>query len=287
MLVIDETLERRAGKRIRYKGRFYDAVRSTAQRVAVTTGIWWRSLCLVVRVPWSQRLWALPFLGVPVLSEQTCRKLKKPHRSGTQWAAWMLAKVRRGYPQRQIVLVGDGEYGTVALIRASPQGPGILVGRLRWDASLWAFVGPQPRAKRGLKPKKGARLPSLRQRLTDPATVWTPVTLTWYGGDAKPVAVATGACLWWRPGSDPVPLRFCLVRPLPADPEPFLPGVFFCSDTGVRAQQMVTWFLGRHQVEVTFQEVRSHLGFETQRQWSQRALERTTPCRFGVFSLGS
>src|SRR3954452_21729368 len=31
-------------------------------------------------------------------------------------------------------------------------------------------------------------------------------------------------------------------------------------------------------VEVTFREVRDHLGVETQRQWSDRAIARTTPC---------
>ncbi|MCC6446996.1 MAG: transposase, partial [Armatimonadetes bacterium] len=197
VLVIDETLERRCGKQIVYRGRFDDAVRSTAQRGAVTSGIRWSCLCLLVTVPWSGRLWALPFLVVPVLSEKTCQKLKKTHRSGTQWAAWMLAKVRRWVPGRQIVLVGDGEYATVELIRASQQGAGLLVGRLRWDASLWAFPDPQPPSKRGRKPKKGARLPSLRQRLDDPATLWQPATFTWYGGAAKTVQIATGSCLWW------------------------------------------------------------------------------------------
>ena len=41
----------------------------------------------------------------------------------------------------------------------------------------------------------------------------------------------------------------------------------------------------RWQLEVTFQEMRRHLGFETQRQWSDLAIRRTTPALLGLFSL--
>ena len=49
--------------------------------------------------------------------------------------------------------------------------------------------------------------------------------------------------------------------------------------------QIIRWFILRWQVEVTFQEARAHLGVETQRQWSDRAVARTTPCLFGLFSI--
>ena len=41
----------------------------------------------------------------------------------------------------------------------------------------------------------------------------------------------------------------------------------------------------RWSVEVTFREVRDHLGVESQRQWSDRAIARTTPCLLGLVSL--
>jgi len=108
VLLIDETLERRKGKKIEYKGWFRDAVRSTANRVTSCLGIRWCVRCILVAVPWSERPWALPFLAVPVLSEKTCARLGKPHRSGVQWAARLVEKVQRWHPQREIVLVGDG-----------------------------------------------------------------------------------------------------------------------------------------------------------------------------------
>jgi hypothetical protein len=49
--------------------------------------------------------------------------------------------------------------------------------------------------------------------------------------------------------------------------------------------QVIRWFVQRWQVEVTFREVRDHLGVETQRQWSDRAVARATPCLLGLFSV--
>jgi DDE superfamily endonuclease len=112
VFVFDETLERRAGKKIVYKGWFRDAVRSTANKVVTSLGLRWLCMCLLVQVPWSQRPWALPFLVVPVLSEKTCLKLKKRPRSATWWSGFILGKLRAWYPDREIVAVGDHPEGT-------------------------------------------------------------------------------------------------------------------------------------------------------------------------------
>jgi hypothetical protein len=106
--------------------------------------------------------------------------------------------------------------------------------------------------------------------------------IAWYGGDEKEIEFVTGVCLWYRRGFDPVPLRWVLVR---CPQGSFRPAAFFCSDTGVSPRQIVTWFIARWNIEVTFEELRAHLGFETQRQWSDKAIERTTPCLFGIFSM--
>ncbi len=118
VLLIDETLERRQGKKIGYKGWFRDAVRSTASQVVLSLGIRWCCVCLLVPVPWSRRPWALPFLVVPVLSQKTCQRLRKPHRSSIWWAAFLLAKIRAWHPAHQIVLVGDGGFAAVELVAA-------------------------------------------------------------------------------------------------------------------------------------------------------------------------
>ena len=291
VLLVDETLERRAGKKIVYKGWFRDAVRCVGNKVATTLGIRWLCLCLLVSVPWSARPWALPFLAVPVLSEKTCAKCHKPHRSGVWWTAFLLQKIRAWYPEIDIVLVGDGGFAAITLVAACQKLNVNLVSRLRLDGKLYDFAGEQPPSKRGPKPKKGERQPNLQRRLLDPKTSWQKTTLLWYGEQAKEVEYLSEVCLWHVDGNDPVALRWVLVRYEETNAKTgkvTRKAAFFCSDTlnpAITPEQILGWYVQRWNIEVTFEEVRAHLGFETQRQWSVRAIERTTPCLLGMFSL--
>jgi hypothetical protein len=108
--------------------------------------------------------------------------------------------------------------------------------------------------------------------------------LLWYGGAQREVDLASGTALWYTPGENPLPLRWVLVRDR-AKKQPFAPQAFFATDQHVSAAQIVEWFVQRWNEEVTFEEVRAHLGVETQRQWSDLAIGRTTPALLGMFSL--
>lgn len=284
LLVVDETLERRRGRKIKYKGWFRDPIRSTVNHVSKSLGIRWICLAILVPVPWSQRLWALPFMTIPALGPKTSDKLKKRHRTIVDWAMIMIEKVRTWQPDREIALIGDGSYAAVILVQRCQRlkRPVKLVSRLRLDACLHDFPGPQPKGKRGPKPKKGVRLPNLAAVLADPKSCWQKLKVLWYGGEEKEIEIVTGVCLWYRSGLAPVPIRWVLLR-CPEDS--FKPQAFFCSDPQVPAAQIIAWFIARWNIEVTFEELRAHLGFETQRQWSDKAIERTAPCLFGIFSL--
>jgi hypothetical protein len=156
------------------------------------------------------------------------------------------------------------------------------VSRLRLDAGLYDFPGEQPPGKRGRKPLKGKKQPTLKQRLIDPTTVWQTVCLPWYGGRVRQLDIATGVALWYSPRPKPLPLRWVLVR----DPCGQLdPAAFFATDLNVSPHQLLQWVVMRWNVEVTFQEVRAHLGVETQRQWNDLAIARTTPALLGLFSF--
>ena len=284
ILVIDETLERRRGRKIKHKGWFRDPIRSTRDHVSKSLGIHWICLAILVAVPWSQRLWGLPFMVIPALGPKTSAKLKKRHRTIVEWAMIMVDKVRRWQPEREIVLVGDGTYAAVALGHHCRrlQRPVKLVSRLRLDACLYDFPGPQPKGKRGPKPQKDVLQPNLAARLDNPETRWQELQIPWYGGGEKTIEIVTGVSLWYRRGLAPLPIRWVLIR----CPEgSFKPQALFCTATSVSAQQVILWFIARWSIEVTFEELRAHLGFETQRQWSDKAIERTTPCLFGIFSL--
>jgi hypothetical protein len=286
LIAADETIERRTGEKIRAKGVFRDAVRSSKKHVIHCFGLRWISMMLLLPVPWSRRLWALPFLTVLAPSEKTNRANGKRHKTSIDWIGQMIIVVRRWFPDRTIVLVVDGGLAAVKLgLRCCRLlVPVTYVSRLRLDAALYDQPLPTPPHKRGPKAKKGPRQPSLQMRVTDPATVWTTVTIPWYGSTQRDVDLASGTALWYTPKNDPLPLRWVVVRDR-ASKNPFAPQAFFATDLSATAEQIVTWFVLRWNEEVTFEEVRAHLGVETQRQWSDLAIARTTPALLGMFSL--
>ena len=130
---------------------------------------------------------------------------------------------------------------------------------------------------------KGRRLPKLTEVLANPATVWTKMTVTdWYGGETRVLDIATGTAVWYHAGLPPAPIRWVLVCD-PADQRE--PQAFLSTRLDDTPAEILTTFVSRWRVETTFQEVRRHLGVETQRQWSDLAILRTTPVLLGLFSL--
>jgi len=136
--------------------------------------------------------------------------------------------------------------------------------------------------KRGPKPQKGERIPKLKDRVDDPEQDWQEADVKWYGGVTKHIRFLTGVCLWHTPGQKPVPVRWVLV----VDPDGKCdPEAFFSTDTQLAPIQIVEYFVLRWGVEVTFEESRRHLGVETQRQWTDKAIARSTPALMGLFSI--
>src|SRR5438034_2394227 len=287
VILVDETVERRRGRRIEYQSWFRDPVRSEGARKVHCRGIRWLCACLLVRVPWSTRPWALPFFVVPVLAKKVCERLGKAPRSHVGWSQVLVTRLERWVPRRPVLLVGDGNFMAIELVERcqAAASPTTLVTRLRLDQALYAFPEPKPKGKRGRQAKKGPRQRRPKERLTDPQTGWQRVTLAWYGKGERTVALATGVALWYTPGHDPVPVRWVLARPLPRDPHPFPTAALASTDPCLAAGEIVQRYLTRWNIEVTFAELRAHLGFETQRHWATRAIGRVTPCLFGLFSL--
>ena len=105
---------------------------------------------------------------------------------------------------------------------------------------------------------------------------------SWYGTGARTIELAAATAVRYHSGLPPVPLRWLLIR----DPQGRVATqALLCTDRAVAPAQMLAWFVQRWQLEVTFAEARRHLGLETQRQWSEAAIRRTTPVLLGLFSL--
>lgn len=283
---VDETLERRWGKKIAAKGVYRDPVRSTHERFVKASGLRWVCLMVLMPVPWAGRVWALPFLSVLAPSERYSTERGKRHKKITDWARQMLLLVRRWWPEREIVAVADSAYASLRLLascrRFLPK-PVTFVTRLRLDAALYDPAPPRRAGQIGRPRLKGKRLPNLALLAEDPTTAWAGATVeNWYGGEERGVEVASGTALWYSTGLPAVPIRWVLVR----DPQgEFTTQALLCTDLGAEPEQIVRWFVRRWQMETTFQEARRHLGIETQRQWSELAIRRTTPALLGLFSF--
>jgi hypothetical protein len=284
ILGVDETLERRRGKQIKQKGVFRDPVRSSKKYLVHSFGLRWVSMMLIVSVPWSSRPWALPFLTLNAPSEATNKANSKRHKTSIDWIQQMICLTRRWLRGRTLVLVTDGGLTAVklGLTCGAFRQPVTWVSRFRLDACLYDWPQKQSKSKRGPKPKKGERQSSLQAQLNDLQTSWQKTEIDWYGGHPYTMEYVTGKSLWYTPGFDPLPIRWVLVR----DPSgKYNPTAFLCTDLTADPLQILQWFILRWNVEVTFQEARALLGLETQRQWSDLAIARTTPILLGLFSL--
>src|SRR5918995_995993 len=280
VLGADDTVERRSGRKITAQGCYRDAVRSSKKHVIRCFGLKWVSMMLLVTVPWSRRVWALPFLTA------LCWPAKKAnqhrHKTSVDWVRQMMKQARRWLPGRRLVLVVDGGFAAVSLALACVKSKVVMVSRLRWDAALYHPPGPQPPGKRGPKPTKGKRQRSLQGWAERSDTPWETVEVDWYKGERKTLWVFSRTALWYTPRQPPVAIRYVLV----ADPEGKLRmEAFFCTDLEATPVEILPWVVMRWLLEVTFEEARAHLGVETQRQWSDQAIARTTPVLLALFSL--
>lgn len=280
---IDETIERRRGEQIKARGIYRDSVRSSRSHFVRTSGLRWISLMWLVAIPWAGRTWALPILTVLAPSERYYEQRGRTPQKLTDRARQLVLQLRRWLPTRALVLVGDSSYAVLGLLHLCQSLPHsvTLITRLRLDAALYEPAPPRTPGQNGRPRVKGKRLPPLTGRLDHPATEWTRVSLAWYDGTTRQVDLASQTALWYHAGMAPVPLRWVLIR----DPlGQFAPQALLCTQLTIAPAQVLEWFVLRWHLEVTFQEVRAHLGVETQRQWSDRAIARTTPVLFGLFS---
>jgi hypothetical protein len=318
ILAADDTVERRRGKKIKQMSCYRDPIKSSKKHIIKCFGLKWVSMAVIVKLPWAARPWALPFFTVlcpaPLDGQPSkfsrhhirrktrkskMRKLRaktsvkkkfvatgstpRQHKTAIDILVTMIRLVHRRMPERTKVLVVDGGYTamklalTCALLKNTS-----VVMRFHRDAALHDFPEEKVKGRSGTAPLKGKRQPSPRQRAACRDTKWEDTEIEWYGGEKKKMLVFTRISLWYRPCYPPVAIRYVITR----DPEGKLRDeVFACTNLDASAEQIVNWFVMRWGLEVTFEEVREHLGMETQRQWNDLAIARTTPILLGLYSL--
>ncbi|MHC5762203.1 IS701 family transposase [Nostoc sp.] len=282
---IDDTIERRKGKKIKAKGIYRDPVRSSHSQFVKVSGLRWLAVMLLVEIPWAQRVWALPFFTVLAPSERYNQQLKHRHKTLTDWGRQMMLQIRRWLPNRELVMVADSSFAALELLFRVSQHklPIQMITRLRLDAALYEPAPNRQPSTMGRPALKGKRLPNLEHISVDPNTHWqTVIVNNWYGQGKREVEICSDTAVWYHTAKPVVPIRWVLIR----DPKgKFETQAILSTGLAYSPIQILEWFVRRWQVEVTFEEVRAHLGVETQRQWSDKAIARTTPLLFGLFSL--
>src|SRR6266702_1307841 len=205
---LDETIERRPGRKIAARGVYRDPVRSSKEFFVKTHGLRWISMMLLTRVPWACRVWALPFLTVLAPSERYHEERGMGHKTITDWAWQMILQVSRWLPGRYLVVVADGTYAVLEFLLKVSHLPHVCaITRLRLDACLYDPAPARPAGKRGRNALKGKAQPKLSGRLSDPSTQWQKHTLSWYGGTTREMEIATGTALWYQSPVPPVAIR--------------------------------------------------------------------------------
>lgn len=158
---------------------------------------------LLAPIPWTSRVWPLPFLCAVAPSKRHCLEQGKRHKKMTEWAWPLLLLVRRWHPEREIVAVADGGYASLKLLERcrSVSNPITFITRLRLNAALYEPASPCRAGQIGQPRLKGRCLPNLSEIATDPRTDWTPIMAAeWYAREKRTVEVVSGTAVWHSTG---------------------------------------------------------------------------------------
>lgn len=283
---IDSTLERRKGPKISGLGRYRDAARSSKSNKVLSIGLNWLVCAISIRLPFTTIKWSLPFLTLlmspekPLRSSKNKKDLSKTsrHKKMTDWACQVAFIVRRwSGKSKKITIVADSAFACFKLCYACLRVNVGFISRLRLDARLYGFVPDNPKRKRVV----GEKLPKLAELAQKSIEEWEEVTVTWYGGTVKRIFIQTGKCLWYYIGFRPVPIRWVLIK----EREDSDPVGLYSTNLDHSAKRIIEAYVERWPEEVTFEEARRHLGMETQRQWSEEAITKTTPIILASYSI--
>jgi hypothetical protein len=281
---LDDTIERRRGEQIAAKGIYRDPVRSSHAHVVKASGLRWLGCMVLTPVTWAKRVWALPFMTVLCPSERFYAQRGRSHQTLLERAWQIIRLVRRWLPGRAVVFVADSRFAALEWLALVARLPHVsVITRLRLEAALYDPPPPRAPGQRGRPRLKGKRRPTLEAVVADEKTQWTKLTMDdWYGEGPYEVEVATATAVWYHAGKPPVAIRWVLMR----DPqERFKPQALLSTNLDSTPEQILPWFVRRWTMEVTFEEARAHLGMETQRQWNDRAIARTTPALVSLYSI--
>jgi hypothetical protein len=282
---VDDTAAQHRGKKVYGKGRHRDACRSTKTFKAWLWGHRWVVLAIHVKFPFATRPWALPVLVALYRTKQTNEQEGHPHHTAIELARPLVARLMRWFPDRTFILLGDGGYAShgLAAFCHRHRRQLTLVSLLHPRAHL-REAPPQPRkVQMGRRRIRGAKLPHPQETVAG-VKRRRRMTVDWYGGKRRRVSTVSRTAYWYKATEGLVPLRWVHVHDLEGTHED---RYFYSTDPAMDASTIIGLYMARWSIEVTFAEVREHLGFATPRNRKDKSVLRTAPCLLGLFSVVS
>jgi DDE superfamily endonuclease len=281
---VDDTTQQHKGKHVYGKGCHHDACRSTHSHIVWVWGHKWVVLSINVKFAFASRAWALPVLCALYRPAELNSSQGRRHKTPIDLARQLMAMLIHWFPERKFILLGDGAYASHELARFCHRHRRhvTLVSRFHPHANLYEAPSLNHRNKTGRPRTKG-------QRIAKPAgavknSKARRFTVNWYGGKTRHVGLIWGEGYWYKAADGLVPVRWVFAHDRSGTHRD---EYFYSTDPTMPPDRIVSLYTGRWCIEVTFQEVRAHLGFATPRNWSAKSVLRTAPCLLGLFSVVS
>lgn len=280
---VDDTATQHRGEHVYGKGRHRDATRSTRTFKAWVWGHRWVVLAIHVKFAFASRAWALPVLVALYRTKQANEQDGRRHKPAITLARPLVAALLHWFPQRRFILLGDGGYASHGLAAFCHRHRRrlTLVSLLHPRAHLCQAPSTPRKGQMGRRRIRGAKLPHPADAV---ATVKrrTRATVSWYGGKQRRVALVSRTAHWYKATEGLVPIRWVFVHDLQGTHED---RYFYCTDPTLSAARVIELYTARWSIEVTFQEVRQHLGLATPRNRTEQSVLRTAPCLLGLYSV--
>ena len=285
----DDTVAEHRGKKVFGTGCHRDAVRSSWTHTAFKWGHKWVVLAVNVRLPWCRRDWALPVMAAlytPRPEDQASGG--KRHKTPVLLARQMMAALMHWFPDRKFVLLGDWGFAShdLALFCHRHGDRVTLIARLRSDANLYALPSVTRSCGPGRHRRKGKKLPGPRQTVAR-TKCRARASVRWYGSSVRELEMLSGCGGWYRGRGGGraalIPIRWVFTH----DPQEDHDDYFYTTDPTRSPIQIIESFAGRWNMEVSFEEVRAHLNFESTRMRCENSVKRAGAMLLGLFSIVS
>lgn len=294
VVAVDDTLNRKTGKRIWAAGMHHDPLLSTARRAVFSFGHNWVVLSVQLRFPFApDKVWSLPILMRLYRRKQKKRTPGRPrgerkaigqappseYRTRPQLASEMIVLLGSWLPERTIHVVGDSEYAGKSISRHLPDN-GHLTSRMVMNAALYDRPVKRRKGERGAPRKKGKRLPSPVELAKSKKVRWTKTKVTLYGQQVR-VWYKTCTALWYNSAGTRL-LRIVVVR----DPSGRRKDdCFFSTDLSLSAKAILELFAMRWPLEVAFYNAKQFLGLQDPQNRTPQAVQRTAPLALYLHTL--